>query len=271
MRLLFLGDIVGRSGRDAVLAGLKDWREQLSLDAVIANAENASHGFGLSPQIARDLLDGGVDVITLGNHAWDRKDLIGQLDQLPAVVRPANYPEGTPGQGGCVLTLPCGRKILVINVMGRIFMDALDDPFRAVDAILSRHRLGGTVHAAILDVHAETTSEKMVFGHHYDGRFSLIVGTHTHIPTADHRILKGGTAYQTDAGMCGDYDSVIGMEKENAIRKMLKKVPTDRFQPATGKATVTGLMVETDDLTGLAIRVCPFRHGGELLPSMPDF
>ncbi|WP_018980310.1 TIGR00282 family metallophosphoesterase [Saccharibacter floricola] len=271
MRLLFLGDIVGRSGREAVLKGLPRWREELRLDAVVVNAENASHGFGLSPQIARDLLEGGVDAITLGNHTWDRRDLIGQIDQFPQVVRPANYPAGTPGQGGCVVEVSRGRKILVVNVMGRVFMDALDDPFRAVENILSQHRLGVSVHAIVLDVHAETTSEKMGFGHLFDGRVSLVVGTHTHIPTADHRILPNGTAYQTDAGMCGDYDSVIGMEKNNAVRRLLKKVPTERFQPAMGTASVCGLMVETDDKTGLAVKVCPFRQGGELSAYMPDF
>ncbi|MXV43668.1 TIGR00282 family metallophosphoesterase [Saccharibacter sp. 17.LH.SD] len=271
MRLLFLGDIVGRSGREAVLAGLPRWRDELKLDLVVVNAENASHGFGLSPQIARDLLEGGVDAITLGNHAWDRRDLIGQIDQFSQIARPLNYPVGTPGRGSCVINISRERKVLVVNVMGRIFMDPLDDPFRAVEQLLSQHRLGVTVQAIIIDVHAETTSEKMGFGHFFDGRASLVVGTHTHIPTADHRILPKGTAYQTDAGMCGDYDSIIGMEKGNALRRLLKKVPTERFQPAMGTATVSGLMVETDDKTGLALKVCPFRQGGDLSPYLPNF
>ncbi|TPW34905.1 TIGR00282 family metallophosphoesterase [Oecophyllibacter saccharovorans] len=271
MRLLFLGDIVGRSGREAVLRHLRTWREKLSLDLVVVNGENASHGFGLSPQTARDLLAGGVDVITLGNHAWDRRDLIGAINQLPSVVRPVNSPPGTPGHGSCLIELPRDRKALVINVMGRIFMDPLDDPFRVLADTLSRHKLGRTVDAIIVDVHAEATSEKMGLGCFLDGHVSLVIGTHTHVPTADQRILPGGTAFQCDAGMCGDYDSVIGMMKQNALSRLLKKVPAERYQPAEGEATVCGLMVETDPETGLARRISPFRQGGCLAPCWPDF
>ncbi|GAB6967614.1 TIGR00282 family metallophosphoesterase [Komagataeibacter kakiaceti JCM 25156] len=271
MRILFLGDIVGRVGREAVISRLPALRRDLALDFVVVNGENASHGFGLSPAIGRDLLEGGVDVITLGNHSWDRRDLIGHIGSEPRIIRPANYPPGTPGQGSVVVELVDGRRVLVANVMGRQFMDAMDDPFRAMTDILSRHRLGVTMHAAIVDVHAEATSEKWAMGHYLDGRVSLVIGTHTHTPTADHRILSGGTAFQTDAGMCGDYDSVIGMGKEAAIARFVRKMPGDRLQPAEGEASIAGMMVETDDATGLARRMAPVRQGGHLAPTLPDF
>jgi len=271
VRLAFLGDIVGRSGREAVVEQVPRLREALRLDLVVVNGENASHGYGLSPGIAEDLFRAGVDVITLGNHAWDRRDMIGHIGTAPRIIRPVNYPPGTPGQGSHVVVLADGRKALVVNVMGRLFMDAMDDPFRAVGEVLSRHRLGVTVQAIIVDVHAEATSEKLAFGHVFDGRVSLVVGTHTHVPTADHRILVGGTAYQTDAGMCGDYDSVIGMGKEASVARFVRKMPGERPQPADGPASVAGIMVETDDATGLAVRMAPIRVGGLLAPSMPDF
>ncbi|GAA4481142.1 TIGR00282 family metallophosphoesterase [Gluconacetobacter asukensis] len=271
VRILFLGDIVGRTGREAVMEAVPNLRRDLRLDLVVVNGENASHGFGLSLPIARDLFAAGVDVVTLGNHAWDRKDLVGQIDAEPRIIRPANYPPGTPGQGSVVVELVDGRKALVINVMGRQFMEALDDPFRAVTDIMARHRLGVTVHAVVVDIHAEASSEKWAMGHVLDGRASLVVGTHTHTPTADHRILPGGTAYQTDAGMCGDYDSVIGMGKDAAIARFLRRMPGERLQPAEGVATVAGMMVETDDATGLARRMAPLRIGGLLAPTMPDF
>ena len=271
MRLLFLGDIVGRSGRDAVLSRLADLRTRLALDLVVVNAENASHGFGLSPAIATSLLQNGVDVLTLGNHAWDRRDLIGHIDSEPRIIRPLNYPPGTPGQGSVVAELADGRKALVVNVMGRLFMDPLDDPFRCMNELLTRHRLGATVQAVVVDVHAEATSEKWALAHMLDGRASLVVGTHTHTPTADHRILAAGTAFQTDAGMCGDYDSVIGMGKEAAITRFVRKLPGERLQPAEGEATVCGIMVETDDRTGLARRIAPLRQGGLLAQTLPDF
>ncbi|EHH67596.1 hypothetical protein GMO_20490 [Gluconobacter morbifer G707] len=241
------------------------------MDLVVVNGENASHGYGLSPDIAKNLLNAGVDVITLGNHAWDRRDMISHINQTPRIVRPINYPAGTPGQGSYIVELERDRRALVINVMGRIFMDPLDDPFRTVGELLARHRLGVTVHAIVLDVHAEATSEKMGMGAFFDGRVSLVVGTHTHVPTADHRILPGGTAYQTDAGMCGNYDSVIGMGKAASLHRLVRKIPGERPQPAEGEATVCGLMVETDDSTGLAVRVAPLRMGEHLAPNWPDF
>ena len=265
MKLLFLGDIVGRSGRDAVCTCLPEWRKTLDLDVVVANGENASHGFGLSTSCATELFRAGVDVLTLGNHAWDRKDLMRDIESEPRIIRPMNFPPGTPGQGAYSVVLPNGKKVLVINVMGRLFMDPLDDPFRSVKDYLSRHKLGVTAHAILVDVHAETSSEKLALGHYLDGRVSVVVGTHTHVPTADERLLRGGTAYQTDAGMCGDYDSVIGMKKEAAIARFVRKLPGERLQPAEGEATVCGLYVETNDSTGLALRVKAIRHGGMLV------
>ena len=269
MRILFLGDIVGRSGRDAVEAALPGLRRQLSVDLAVVNAENASHGFGLAPAMADSLFAAGCDVLTLGNHAWDRKELIGHIGTAPRIIRPLNFPAGTPGQGSVLVTLGDGRKALVVNAMGRLFMDALDDPFRTTTELLSRYRLGGTVSAIVVDFHAEATSEKVALAHHLDGRASLVVGTHTHTPTSDHRILNGGTAFQADAGMCGDYDSVIGMGKEAAVARFVRKMPGERLSPADGEATLCGLLVETDDRTGLARSVAPLRVGGALSHAMP--
>ena len=272
MRILFLGDIVGRSGRDAIAAALPALRQRLVLDLVVVNAENASHGFGLAPEMARALFQAGADALTLGNHAWDRKEIIPYIGTEPRLIRPLNYPPGTPGQGAFVAVLPDGRKALVMQAMGRLFMDALDDPFRGVQAELTRHRMGakGTVQAIILDIHAEATSEKQAMAHSFDGLVSLVIGTHTHAPSADHRILAGGTAYQTDAGMCGDYDSVIGMQKGGAALRFWKKVPGEKLAPAEGEATICGAFVETDDATGLAKRIAPLRMGGRLSQAMPD-
>ena len=270
MRILFLGDVVGRSGRDAVIAHLPALREQLDPDLTVVNGENAAGGFGITVKIAEEFFEAGVDVITLGNHSWDQKELVAAIDQQPRIVRPLNYPEGTPGRGFVLLQTRGQRKVLVMNVMTRLFMDPLDDPFAAVDRVLRAHRLGpGGVDAILVDVHGEATSEKMIMGHFCDGRASIVVGTHSHIPTADHMILPGGTAYQSDAGMCGDYDSAIGMKKEIAMAKLIRKLPTERLSPAEGEATVCGLYVETDDRTGLATRVEPLRLGGRLSQFMP--
>jgi metallophosphoesterase (TIGR00282 family) len=271
VRILFLGDLVGRAGRDAVVAALPGLRRTLALDLVVVNGENASHGFGLSPDMARALLAAGADCITLGNHAWDRKEIIPYIEGEPRLLRPLNFPPGTPGRGSAVIDLPDGRRALVMNAMGRLFMEALDDPFRGTQQELARHRLGagGTVQAAVMDFHAEASSEKMAFGHSFDGRLSLVVGTHTHTPSADHMILPGGTAYMTDAGMCGDYDSVIGMQKGTAALRFWKKVPGERLAPAEGEATICGVFVETEDATGLARRIAPLRMGGRLEQVLP--
>jgi metallophosphoesterase (TIGR00282 family) len=269
VRILFLGDIVGRSGRDAVEAELPALRTRLSLDLVVVNAENASHGFGLAPEMARALFAAGADVLTLGNHAFDRKEIIPYLDQEKRLIRPLNYAPGTPGKGSVIVDLPGGRRALVLQAMGRLFMEPLDDPFRAVQSEVQKHPLGSAVQAIIIDIHAEATSEKQAMGHSFDGLASLVIGTHTHVPSADDRILAGGTAFQSDAGMCGDYDSVIGMQKGGASLRFWRKVPSERLAPADGDATICGLFVETDDATGLALRVAPLRMGGSLRPAIP--
>ena len=271
MRILFLGDVIGRAGRDAVCAAIPGFRTQLGLDLVIVNGENASHGFGLAPDMAEAMFKAGADVVTLGNHAWDRKELAHYIIDHPRLIRPLNFPPGTPGAGSVVATLHDGRRALVINAMGRLFMEPLDCPFRATAVELAKYKLGagGNIAAAVIDFHGEATSEKMSFGHSFDGQASLIVGTHTHVPTSDHQILPGGTAYQTDAGMCGDYDSVIGMSKEPAASRFWRKMPGERLHPADGEPTLCGVFVETDDATGLARRVEPLRQGGRLSQLMP--
>ena len=269
MRILFLGDVVGRSGRDAIDTTLPRLRADLRADLVVVNGENASHGFGLAPDMAQAIFTAGADVITLGNHSWDRRELIPYIAQEPRVIRPLNFPPGTPGAGSFVVALADGRRALVLNAMGRLFMDALDCPFRGTAELLARYKLGASVSAVVVDFHAEATSEKMAYAHSFDGSVSLVVGTHTHCPSADHQVLPGGTAFQSDAGMCGDYDSVIGMAKEGAAARFWSKMPGERLQPASGEATVCGLFVVTDDRTGLAVSVEPVRQGGRLSQAMP--
>lgn len=270
MRLLFLGDVVGRRGREAVLEFLPRARRDLDPDLIVVNAENAAAGFGLTVRIAEEFLAAGVDVITTGNHVWDQRELVGQIDRMPRVLRPLNLPAGAPGRGAVMLTARGDRKVLVMNACARLFMEPIDDPFAAVDAVLAQNRMGaGGVAAALLDFHGEATSEKMIMGHHLDGRVSLVVGTHTHVPSADHQILPGGTAYMSDAGMCGDYDSAIGMKKDVASARFIRKLPTERLSPAEGPATVCGVLVETVDATGAARSVEPIRFGGRLSQTMP--
>jgi metallophosphoesterase (TIGR00282 family) len=243
----------------------------MGLDFVVVNAENAAHGFGLTQKICEELFEVGADAITTGNHAWDQREIIPFIDADHRVLRPLNYTGGTPGRGASVIKARDGRSVLVVNVMCRLFMELLDDPFAAVDGVLKNHPIGKMVDAILIDVHGEATSEKMALGHVCDGRASLVVGTHTHIPTADAQVLPGGTAYQSDAGMCGDYDSVIGMQKETAIAKFRTKIVTERLAPARGPASLCGVCVETDDATGLAIRVAPVVVGGRLRPAWPEF
>jgi metallophosphoesterase (TIGR00282 family) len=268
MNLLFIGDIVGKPGRDVVVAELPRLRETLKLDCVIANGENAAGGFGLTRAIADEFFGIGIDVITTGNHWADQREIYGVIEAEDRILRPVNYPKGTPGRGANLYSLPGGGSILVINVMGRVFMDALDDPFAAVERELSACPLGEGADAIIVDVHAEATSEKMAMGHFCDGRASLVVGTHTHAPTADAQILPGGTAFQSDAGACADYDSVIGMDKQEPLRRFTTKMPGSRYAPATGPATLCAVFVQTD-AKGLAGRIEPVRVGGRLLPALP--
>jgi len=269
MRILYCGDVVGRSGRDVIATRLPELRERLGLDFVLVCGENAAAGFGITPKICDDFYGAGADCITLGNHAWDQRDIIPHIDGDPRLIRPANYPDGTPGRGMAMFKTRGGARVLVIQVMGRLFMDPLDDPFAAVDAALAKHRLGNTVEAIVLDVHAEATSEKMAMGHFADGRVTLTAGTHTHVPTADAQILDGGSAYISDIGMCGDYDSVIGMKKQPPIDRFTRKMPTERLGPAEGEATLCAVFVETDDSTGRAVRIEPVRVGGRLAETMP--
>ncbi|MBI5162815.1 MAG: YmdB family metallophosphoesterase [Magnetospirillum sp.] len=271
MKILYLGDVIGRSGRDALVAHLPGLRRRLSPDLVVVNGENAAHGFGITPKICDELYAAGVDVLTLGNHSFDQREILGYIDSDPRLLRPLNYPAGTPGKGVGLYPVSRGRKVMVMQVMGRLFMDPLDDPFIAAERELAKVRLGGGgADAVIVDVHAEATSEKMALAHTLDGRVSLVVGSHSHIPTADTQILPGGTAYQSDAGMCGDYDSVIGMKKDAAIFKFVRKIPGERLSPADGIATLCGVMVETDDRSGLAQRVAPLRVGPRLVEAWPE-
>jgi len=270
MRLLFVGDVVGRAGRAAVLEHLPALKTRWRLDLVIVNGENAAGGFGISEAILLDLLEAGADAVTLGNHAFDHKEALAFIDHQPRLIRPVNYPPGAPGRGAAVIEARSGARALVVNAMGRLFMDALDDPFRAVDAELKKAPLGQACDVAILDFHAEATSEKQAIGHYVDGRVSLVVGTHTHVPTADARILAGGSAYMSDVGMTGDYDSVIGMAKEEPLRRFLTKLPGPRMEPAAGPATLSGVAVETG-ANGLALRIAAVRVGGVLAPAAPDF
>ena len=267
MRILFLGDVVGRSGRDAILTWLPQLRSELAPDVVIVNAENAAAGFGLTVELVKPFFAAGVAAITTGNHVWDQRPFIGQIDGEPRILRPLNYPPKTPGRGSLLVTTVSGRKLLVIQIMGRLYMDALDDPFAVIEAEISRHRLGASVAAILVDFHAEASSEKMAMAHYLDGRISALVGTHTHIPTADAQILPGGTGYQTDAGMCGDYDSVIGMKKQPSVLKFIRKMPGEKLAPAEGEATVCGLVIDTDDGSGLATAIRPIRRGGRLSPA----
>ena len=270
MRILFLGDIVGRSGRNGVVDALRDLRPRLKPDAIVVNGENAAGGFGITEDICRDLFAAGVDVISTGNHAFDQRDSLSVFDNEQRLLRPVNYPAGVPGKGVGLYELKNGARLLVINAMGRIFMDPLDDPFAIVDRELEACRLGRGCDAAIVDMHAEATSEKMALGHFCDGRASLVIGTHSHVPTADAQVLPGGTAYQTDAGACADYDSVIGMEKTEPLLRFTRKLGQGRMNPAQGPATVCGVFVETKDASGLAGRVEPVRVGGRLKPTIPE-
>ena len=268
MKLLFVGDVVGRAGRAAVQSYLPDLRAKLKLDFVIVNGENSAGGFGITEAICDEFLGAGADCVTLGNHAFDQREALVFIERQERLIRPVNYPAGTPGRGAGLFEGQNGHRVLVCNLMGRIFMDAMDDPFACAERELAACPLGEACDASVFDFHAEATSEKQAFGHYVDGRATLVVGTHTHVPTADHMILPGGTAYQSDAGMTGDFDSVIGMDKEEPLRRFTRKVPGARFEPAGGDATLCGLFVETD-AKGLATRVEPLRIGGRLSGAMP--
>jgi 2',3'-cyclic-nucleotide 2'-phosphodiesterase len=271
MRILFVGDVVGRSGRNIVAERLPMLVSAWKLECVIVNGENAAGGFGITEAIYHELIDAGADAITLGNHAWDQREALVFIERAPRLVRPINYPAGTPGRGAALIEAKNGARVLVINAMGRIFMDPLEDPFAAVDKELAACPLANGADAIVIDLHAEATSEKQAMGYFADGRASIVVGTHTHAPTADHQILPGGTAFVSDAGMTGDYHSVIGMNKQEPLQRFLRRIPSGKFEPALGPATLCGLAVETDDRTGLATRVGAVRLGGRLEEAKPAF
>jgi 2',3'-cyclic-nucleotide 2'-phosphodiesterase len=271
VRILFIGDIVGRSGRAVLLDRLPGLIRDWSLDFVAVNGENAAGGFGITEAIYHEFVDAGADVITGGNHSWDQREALVFIERAPKLLRPVNYPHGTPGRGVALIDAKNGARVLVVNVMGRVFMDALDDPFAAVERELDACRLKRDADAIIVDIHCEATSEKQGMGHFCDGRASLVVGTHTHAPTADHHVLTGGTAFISDVGMTGDYDSVIGMVKDEPLNRFLRKIPSSRFEPALGEATLCAVAVETDDKTGLARRIGAVRLGGRLEQARPAF
>jgi metallophosphoesterase (TIGR00282 family) len=269
--MLFLGDVVGRSGRAAVTEKLPGLRERYALDFVVLNGENAAGGFGITEPILIELLDAGVDVVTTGNHVFDQREALVFIERYDRLLRPINYPAGTPGKGAGLFKTKNGADVLVINAQGRVFMADLDDPFRAVERELEACQLKGGADAILIDFHAEATSEKEAMGYFVDGRASALIGTHTHVPTADEQVLPKGTAYISDAGMCGDFDSVLGMDKEEPLHRFLTKIPSSRFSPSHGEATLCGVAVDVDDASGLARAIAPLRLGGRLSQTEPQF
>ncbi len=270
MRILFVGDVVGRSGRQAATERLPGLITRWKLDLVVVNGENAAGGFGITEKIYDELIDAGADAITLGNHAWDQREALVFIERAPRLIRPLNYPAGTPGRGAALIDTRNGQRALIINAMGRIFMDAMDDPFAAVDRELNACPLRDGADAIIVDMHCEASSEKQAMGYFCDGRVSLTVGTHTHVPTADQRVLPKGSAFITDVGMTGDFQSVIGMTRDEPLNRFLTKIPGNRFEPANGPATLCAVAVETG-ANGLAGKVAAVRFGGELEEARPAF
>lgn len=271
MKLLFLGDVVGRSGRDGISKRLPGLIDKYGFDFVVVNGENASHGRGLTQGHFDEIKAAGADVVTLGDHAWDQRDTMSYIERENTLVRPINFPPGAPGRGAMLVTGRNGHQVLVVQALGRVFMNPMDDPFRAVEAAVAECPLGQVADAIVVDMHAEATSEMQAMGHFMDGRVSLVVGTHTHIPTSDHRILKNGTGLMADAGMCGDYDSVIGVETDEPLNRFLTGIPSGRFTPAEGEATLCGVAIETDPKTGLCASIQQVRVGGVLSEALPQF
>tara|TARA_Y100001970_G_C14166213_1_gene821446 strand:- start:439 stop:1251 length:813 start_codon:yes stop_codon:yes gene_type:complete len=270
LKLLFLGDIVGKVAREKVINSIPILRKKLSLDFVVVNGENAAGGFGITSQICNQFFDSGIDVITGGNHSWDQAEIVEYIENEPRLLRPLNHVMGTPGRGHNVFNTYDGKKILIINLIGQVFMKPNENPFLSIENCLKSSNLGKTVDVIFVDFHAEATSEKMAMAQFLDGRVSAVIGSHQQIPTADSQILDKGTAYQTDAGMCGDYNSVIGMQKEVPINRFLGKISKDRFRPASGEATICGVVIETSEITGLAKKITPLRVGGRLIEEWPN-
>lgn len=269
--LLFLGDVVGETGRNAVTRYLPSLKRATEATLVIVNGENAAHGFGLTPGIAEEIFSAGADVITTGNHVWDQKTSIDYIRAHPHIARPLNYPESVGGRGVIVFDMGKGAlPIVIINAMGRLFMPGhpLQCPFMAIDAALESYQLGKTAAAIFVDFHAETTSEKAAMAHYLDGRVTAVIGTHTHVPTADARVLPGGTAFQTDAGMCGDYQSVVGMTIAVAVQRFLTPISTEKLAPTRGPGSIAGAWVHVGP-SGHATRIESFQIGGALPPRLP--
>jgi len=272
MRILFVGDVIGRAGRQAIRTHLPSCISRWRVDLTIVNGENAADaGFGITRPIYDEILATGADAVTLGNHSWNRKEALQFIDDCPRLVRPINYLAGTPGTGAVLIEAKNGRRALVINALGRLFMEPVEDPFCRIAAELDANPLGRAVQATIVDFHCEATGEKHAAGHFCDGRASLVVGTHTHTPSADDRILPGGTAFITDVGMTGDYNSIVGMAREEPLRRFTTGIPLGRFEPASGEATLCAVLVETDERSGLALSIAPIRIGGCLKPVLPSF
>ena len=264
MRILFLGDVVGISGCSKLMSSLLDQINKKKINFVIVNGENASEtGVGLTKEICEDFFNCGVNVITTGNHVWDQKEIMNYIDKDNRLLRPKNLFEPAPGKGFEVFTTEKNIKVGVLNLMGNVFMKKCDDVFEISKKFIETHKLKKDYDYLIVDFHGEITSEKNAIGHYFDGNATLVVGTHTHIPTNDARVLKNGTAYQTDAGMCGDYDSVIGMNKDNSLNRFMKKNSVKHF-PAVGEGTLSGVIVDCDIETGLANKVESYIFGGQL-------
>ena len=265
MNIFFLGDIVGKSGRNAVIENLSNIIKEKKIEFVVVNGENAAdQGVGITEEISNELFESGVDVITTGNHVWDQKETLNHICKEMRLLRPENLSSSSPGNGFGIYNSKNGYKIGVLNLMGNVFMKKCNDVFETANLFLKKYDLRKDYDFLIVDFHGEITSEKMAMGNFFDGKATLLVGTHTHIPTNDFRILENGTAYLTDAGMCGDYDSVIGMNKLNSLNRFLKKESQKHF-PAEGEATLCGLIVECNMLNGLAKKIEPFKLGGKLV------
>lgn len=272
MKLLFLGDIMGSAAREAVATQVAVWRREWHLDAVIVNGENAVNGKGINRETVQKLLSAGVDCITTGNHAFDVKGEIGCFEDFPQLLRPLNFLPKSPGRGHYLFTTAKGQKVLVVNPIAQLFMpQQVNNPFYAMDELLREYPLGGNVNAILVDFHSEATSEVMAMGWHLDGRASAVIGTHTHMPTADAMILPGGTAFQSDAGMCGDYHSILGVKVEMSLPRFLNSYIADKkMEPAKGKVTLCGVYLEIDDRTGKCTKISPVRHGPHLINALPS-
>ncbi len=272
MRLAFFGDVVGHAGRTALVDYLKTHKSRCGFDFIVVNGENAAHGFGITQRMCNLFFDCGIDVITMGNHTFDKQADLQMFDRNKNLIRPINYIRGTPGHGYTIVEMPYSkRKVMVINLIGHLFMGYNEHPFFAMEDVLSKYRMKANVDFIFVDFHAEATAEKVALAHHLDGRISALVGTHTHIPTADAQILSKGTGYLTDAGMCGDFDSCIGMEVNEPIKRFISKIDAGaRFSPASKEATVCGVVMDLDDNTGLCKNITTIRYGG-FLKEQQDF